>query len=130
MGVQKCAWSLAESQCYQVLRILPVLGYCSTAGCCSTALLYGTSPLSPFCLAHITLGCTAGFRSDATTPQEVPALKGSRVKLVAGGWRHMLAADESGTLWAWGWGKFGQLGLGNNADVVDTPQRVEVSAGK
>jgi alpha-tubulin suppressor-like RCC1 family protein len=60
-------------------------------------------------------------------PRQVPGLE--KMSLVAGGWRHMLAADSSGALWAWGWGKFGQLGLGNNQDVVDSPQRVEVSRG-
>ena len=54
----------------------------------------------------------------------MPGLSG--VRLVAGGWRHMLAADVSGALWAWGWNKFGQLGLGHNQELISAPQRVEV----
>lgn len=46
--------------------------------------------------------------------------------LVAGGWRHTLAADSEGRLFSAGWGKFGQCGLGSCEDVV-TPRQVEVS---
>ena len=45
--------------------------------------------------------------------------------LVTGGWRHTLAADGEGRVWAAGWGKFGQCGVGTNEDVV-TPQQVQV----
>jgi alpha-tubulin suppressor-like RCC1 family protein len=51
------------------------------------------------------------------------------VSLVAGGWRHTLAADDSGSLWAWGWNLFGQLALGHNADM-ETPTEVIALAGK
>lgn len=47
----------------------------------------------------------------------------AQVMLVDGGWRHTIAATASG-LWAWGWNKFGQLGLGRTADVC-TPTAVE-----
>lgn len=48
-------------------------------------------------------------------PKKVEALK--KVALVAGGWRHTLAANEDGKLYAWGWNKFGQLGVGHNEDL-------------
>jgi len=37
----------------------------------------------------------------------VEALAGRRVRKIAGGWRHTLAADKDGRLWAWGWNKVG-----------------------
>lgn len=33
------------------------------------------------------------------------ALQGRRIRRIAGGWRHTLAADDEGRLWAWGWNK-------------------------
>lgn len=38
-----------------------------------------------------------------------------RLQQVAGGDVHSLALDVSGQVWAWGWGEFGQLGLGFSA---------------
>ena len=43
--------------------------------------------------------------SDQTTPKAVDALKDVRITLISGGWRHTVAADESGHLHAWGWNK-------------------------
>ncbi len=48
--------------------------------------------------------------------KEVAALSGKTIALVAGGWRHTIAADSTGSLYAWGWNKFGQLGLGDTED--------------
>lgn len=56
-----------------------------------------------FVTGQLTSGPPPAARSDSCLPKPVPKLEGIRVRLVAGGWRHMLAADESGTLWAWGW---------------------------
>ena len=58
-------------------------------------------------------------------PKRVEALRGQEVTLVAGGWRHTLAADREGRLYSCGWNKFGQCGVGNNDDVVE-PQQVQV----
>ena len=33
------------------------------------------------------------------------ALEGTRIGLVSGGWRHTIAADKTGKLYAWGWNK-------------------------
>ena len=53
-----------------------------------------------------------------------------RVKAVACGSRHTLALTEEHTLYAWGWGTYGQLGLGDTANrleptVVSMPNKVE-----
>ena len=36
--------------------------------------------------------------------------------MVQAGWRHTVAIDSGGKLFAWGWNRFGQLGLGNIDD--------------
>lgn len=56
-------------------------------------------------------------------PRKLEMLQIRRTAMMAGGWRHSLAADEEGNLFSWGWNKFGQLGLGHN---VDTCKPVEV----
>lgn len=73
------------------------------------------------------LSLLPGPCSDQYVPKRVEALRNHRVALVAGGWRHTLAADSEGRLFSAGWGKFGQCGVGSCEDVV-TPRQVEVSA--
>ena len=41
---------------------------------------------------------------------------GGKVVLVAAGWAHTVALTEDGVLWVWGFGSFGQLGLGDTND--------------
>ncbi|MEW5302121.1 MAG: hypothetical protein WDW36_004931 [Sanguina aurantia] len=60
--------------------------------------------------------CGHGEASDQAVPRMVEALEGVQVSAVAGGWRHTLAGDKHGNLYAWGWNKFGQLGLGDTED--------------
>ncbi|KAG2425442.1 hypothetical protein HXX76_013652 [Chlamydomonas incerta] len=57
-----------------------------------------------------------GDHVDHTRPCLVAGLQHCRVSTVAGGWRHTMAADAEGNLYAWGWNKFGQLGLGDSED--------------
>jgi len=45
------------------------------------------------------------------TPVQVSGL--SAVVAIAGGGEHSLALKSDGTVWAWGWGYYGQLGNGN-----------------
>jgi hypothetical protein len=45
----------------------------------------------------------------AQVPREVQGLRGRRIAQVSGGWRHTMAADDSGAVFAWGWNKFGQV---------------------
>ena len=42
---------------------------------------------------------------DEAAPREVTALAGRSIRRIAGGWRHTLATDDQGCLWAWGWNK-------------------------
>ena len=46
---------------------------------------------------------------DEATPREVTALAGRCIRRIAGGWRHTLATDDQGNLWAWGWNKVPKL---------------------
>eukprot|EP00879_Flechtneria_rotunda_P006078 GHRR01006391.1.p1 GENE.GHRR01006391.1~~GHRR01006391.1.p1 ORF type:complete len:467 (+),score=165.58 GHRR01006391.1:204-1604(+) len=70
-----------------------------------------------------------GDHDDRVVPAEVAGLSGRVVVQIAGGWRHTMALDQEGTVWAWGWNKFGQLGLGHNDDQA-APVAVEALAGK
>lgn len=51
-----------------------------------------------------------------------------QVKLVDGGWRHTVAVTEHG-VFAWGWNKFGQLGLGTVDENPSTPHKLAPFAG-
>ncbi len=55
---------------------------------------------------------TGGFNTDRNTPVQVTGLAG--VKAVAGGYTHMLALKNDGTVWAWGRGDEGELGNGTD----------------
>ncbi|KAK9826396.1 hypothetical protein WJX81_007348 [Elliptochloris bilobata] len=65
-----------------------------------------------------------GDCQDQLAAKAVEALRGKRVMLVSGGWRHTVVADEAGHTFSWGWNKFGQLGTGDTADT-NLPKRVE-----
>lgn len=43
---------------------------------------------------------------------DTPEKGKARIEKVAGGDVHSLAVDSEGCIWSWGWGEFGQLGLG------------------
>ena len=55
---------------------------------------------------------------DLCTPKLVTKLATHTLREIAGGWRHTVACDAEGQLWAWGWNKFGQLGVGSVDDVA------------
>jgi regulator of chromosome condensation (RCC1) repeat-containing protein len=57
-----------------------------------------------------------------TTPVQVVGLTG--VIGIAAGWNHSVALKSDGTVWAWGYGLFGQLG---NGQTLDTAVPVQVS---
>jgi alpha-tubulin suppressor-like RCC1 family protein len=48
---------------------------------------------------------------DEATPREVTALAGRCIRRIAGGWRHTLATDDQGNLWAWGWNKVPKISM-------------------
>mgnify|MGYP001244532075 FL=1 len=59
-----------------------------------------------------------------TSPEPIAGL--SRIKAIAAGGSHALALDEDGYVWAWGHGRWGQLGLGGIASAK-TPQRLPLA---
>eukprot|EP01018_Ginkgo_biloba_P019306 Gb_14008 [translate_table: standard] len=63
-------------------------------------------------------------RNDRLVPEEVVALHGERISMVACGWRHTIASSDCGNLFTYGWSKYGQLGHGDNEDHL-VPHRVE-----
>lgn len=50
--------------------------------------------------------------------------QGTEVRAVACGGEHSLAATETGELYTWGWGRYGNLGLGRADDRL-VPVKVE-----
>lgn len=64
---------------------------------------------------------------DQPIPKKIDAVSNKKIALVTGGWRHTLAADKEGELYAWGWNQFGQLGLGDDQDRC-LPERVQTLA--
>jgi hypothetical protein len=67
-------------------------------------------PTSCFSLCFVTAAAAAAAIRDRLVPAEVSGLAGRQVVAIAGGWRHTMALDSEGGVWAWGWNKFGQLG--------------------
>jgi alpha-tubulin suppressor-like RCC1 family protein len=51
---------------------------------------------------------------DRHAPIKVVGLEGVHVARVACGWRHSAAVTDNGRVFAWGWSKYGQLGLGDH----------------
>lgn len=45
-------------------------------------------------------------------------LQGIPIKMVAAGAEHSVAVTEQGELFGWGWGRYGNLGLGDRFDRV------------
>jgi len=68
--------------------------------------------------------------SEALSPYQVKAYGGSgtepltNVKSIATGFYHALAVKNDGTVWAWGWGAYGQLGLSYPADTAYAARQV------
>jgi alpha-tubulin suppressor-like RCC1 family protein len=62
-------------------------------------------------------------------PRLVAGLAGKRVAGLAAGTFHMLAWTDSGELYSWGYGRYGQLGHGSDQPEW-SPRRVEALAGK
>ncbi|KZV38592.1 hypothetical protein F511_09343 [Dorcoceras hygrometricum] len=57
-----------------------------------------------------------GDFEDHLVPHKLESLSGSSISQISGGWRHTMAVTTDGTLYGWGWNKFGQVGVGNNVD--------------
>ncbi len=69
-----------------------------------------------------------GTTTERNTPVLVKGLTGSGVVSVAAGFGHSLALKADGTVWAWGWNMYGQLGDGNTTDSY-LPVQVSGLAG-
>lgn len=70
-----------------------------------------------------------GDNRDHLTPSPVASMAEKTILQVSGGWRHSVALDSEGTVFAWGWNKFGQVGNGTNEDQ-NAPQRVTTISEK
>eukprot|EP01024_Parvocaulis_polyphysoides_P009013 TRINITY_DN12734_c0_g1_i2.p1 TRINITY_DN12734_c0_g1~~TRINITY_DN12734_c0_g1_i2.p1 ORF type:complete len:432 (-),score=48.71 TRINITY_DN12734_c0_g1_i2:202-1497(-) len=59
----------------------------------------------------------------------VPITSGiGQTQVISGGWRYSMSVDQNGDIYAWGWNKFGQLGLGH-CEACNTPQKVSSMEG-
>ncbi len=54
---------------------------------------------------HYTHTCTVPTHRDQLVPKQLDALSDKRIVTIAGGWRHSMAADSEGRVYAWGWNK-------------------------
>ncbi|GAB2229078.1 hypothetical protein Droror1_Dr00023213 [Drosera rotundifolia] len=70
-----------------------------------------------------------GDREDRIVPQKVSSTNGTRMILVACGWRHTIAVSTTGALYTYGWSKYGQLGHGDFEDHL-IPHKLEALSGQ
>ncbi|KAF3508820.1 hypothetical protein F2Q69_00004960 [Brassica cretica] len=70
-----------------------------------------------------------GDTEDSLVPQKIRAFEGIRIKMVAAGAEHTAAVTEDGDLYGWGWGRYGNLGLGDRNDRL-VPERVTSASGE
>ncbi|KAJ4964842.1 hypothetical protein NE237_016691 [Protea cynaroides] len=69
-----------------------------------------------------------GHTEDSLVPQKIEAFQGL-VKMIAAGAEHTAAITEDGQLYGWGWGRSGNLGLGDRNDRL-VPHRVSAVDGQ
>lgn len=63
-----------------------------------------------------------GDQCDQVTPKKVESLSDRKVVLIAGGWRHTMATNDLGQLYAWGWNKvciYPVENLSQNSNIVE-----------
>ncbi|XP_068771683.1 protein RCC2 [Struthio camelus] len=65
-----------------------------------------------------------GDTTRVEAPKLIEALAGEAIVLAACGRNHTLALTESGSVFAFGENKMGQLGLGNQTDAVPSPTQI------
>ncbi|GKV00633.1 hypothetical protein SLEP1_g13298 [Rubroshorea leprosula] len=70
-----------------------------------------------------------GTTEDSLVPQKIQAFQGIAIKMVAAGAEHSAAVAEDGTLYGWGWGQYGNLGLGDRNDRL-VPEEVSSLDGE
>ncbi|KAM7257412.1 hypothetical protein ACFE04_013153 [Oxalis oulophora] len=67
-----------------------------------------------------------GTSEDSLVPQKIQAFQGIPIKMVAAGAEHTAAVTEDGKLYGWGWGRYGNLGLGDRNDRLIPEKEVEM----
>ncbi|XP_061346881.1 ultraviolet-B receptor UVR8-like [Gastrolobium bilobum] len=70
-----------------------------------------------------------GTTEDSPVPQKIQTFQGVPIKMVAAGAEHSVAITEDGDLYGWGWGRYGNLGLGDRNDRL-IPEKVTVDGDK
>ncbi|URD76716.1 Regulator of chromosome condensation (RCC1) repeat [Musa troglodytarum] len=70
-----------------------------------------------------------GTTEDSLIPQKIQAFQGICVKMIAAGAEHTAAVTEDGDLYGWGWGRYGNLGLGDRNDRL-IPEKVASIKGE
>ncbi|KAG8064559.1 hypothetical protein GUJ93_ZPchr0004g39967 [Zizania palustris] len=70
-----------------------------------------------------------GTTEDSPLPQKIQAFEGVCVKMIAAGAEHTAAVTEDGDLYGWGWGRYGNLGLGDRNDRL-VPEKVSAVEGE
>ncbi|KAK1419253.1 hypothetical protein QVD17_28417 [Tagetes erecta] len=70
-----------------------------------------------------------GTSEDSLVPQKIEAFQGINVKMVAAGAEHTVAITEDGELYGWGWGRYGNLGLGDRKDR-NIPEKASIISGE
>ncbi|PIA47632.1 hypothetical protein AQUCO_01400330v1 [Aquilegia coerulea] len=70
-----------------------------------------------------------GTTEDSLLPQKIQAFQGISVKMIAAGAEHTAAITEDGKLYGWGWGRYGNLGLGDRTDRL-LPEKVSATDDK
>ncbi|KAG0488076.1 hypothetical protein HPP92_006887 [Vanilla planifolia] len=71
----------------------------------------------------------SGNTEDSLLPQKITTFEGIPIKMVAAGAEHTAAISENGELYGWGWGRYGNLGLGDRNDRL-IPEKVMANDGK
>ncbi|KAJ0973190.1 hypothetical protein J5N97_021149 [Dioscorea zingiberensis] len=70
-----------------------------------------------------------GTNEDSLVPQKIQSFQGIPVKMIAAGAEHTAAVTEDGELYGWGWGRYGNLGLGDRNDRL-IPEKVSSVGGQ
>uniref|UniRef100_A0ACD5ZD62 Uncharacterized protein n=1 Tax=Avena sativa TaxID=4498 RepID=A0ACD5ZD62_AVESA len=64
-----------------------------------------------------------GNNEDSLLPQKIQAFEGVCIRMIAAGAEHTAAVTQDGDLYGWGWGRYGNLGLGDREDRF-VPEKV------
>ncbi|XP_057419366.1 ultraviolet-B receptor UVR8-like [Lotus japonicus] len=70
-----------------------------------------------------------GTTDDSLVPQKIGTFEGVPIKMVAAGAEHSAAITEDGDVYGWGWGRYGNLGLGDRNDRL-IPEKVSIDGVK